>query len=439
MLTPTRKRKARALALTGLCCCVVAAAAGVFVAVAPGQRRLERRFHELAAGRPEVPAVSGCAQKVELLEEVCGLLLDSLASEGESRPGGISLGDEWYPDGAACAYACLEKYGAEFGSAIPEADTPPEDLKVLRGYLRSRVDRAGRRLCERGRRLAEEGAAKPADIVPICLVVPFLLTRDREWTPDRTRELPTWLKRPEQLDRGEWFALAARRPVTAYHLAAARGQARGERGLEMMAYLRDASERLVRAAEFNAAIHCLRTGASLAESGDDYSAAAGMRFQLAEVFDQMGQTMLAAEEMRTLLEGPYDAEDWRRAALLRLKYLFKASEYAAVVEEAREYCGKAEAGESVPSLCYIQWVAEVKQERVEEARKTREDFLARFPLNPLAADMEFAVAMEHLSKGEYEQGLEVLEHITQQFPDAKVSERSSELIERLRKTVQSDR
>jgi len=417
---------------------LVTAAVGAAVVMNPSgrfaQSRTAKAFRAVVAEHEGNAVVEKFALRAALTDELCEILLDSMPAKRPEQSGSAVAASS-HGDASASALRVLNDHKGVFVFDVVQRSVENKALSVLSRHCDFVAAEAQRRLVRRARQLVEAGDAQHGEVIALCLVIPFLCTKDESWTAASTDMLPEWIKQADHLDHAEWFALRAERPLTAYALSASKITASGSVIAPLVSYLTAASRRLVRAGEFAGGIGCLRAGVSTFERRGAFREAAALRFQLVEVFEQMGQAVVAAKEMKEVLDGPYEDEDWSKAAVLRLKLLFRTLEYDKVVKEADMYIATLRAEAALPSLCYVKWLALVRIGETQGALETRTVFLERFPEHPLAADIHFAIAMEDLSTGEYDAALARLEGIIEYFPQARSASRSKEIIERLSENV----
>ncbi len=278
-----------------------------------------------------------------------------------------------------------------------------KELETLREYYDAAVRAASGYVAECGRPTAALDRSAAAEIVPLCLVMPFLHLPDPDFSAAEIECLPAWLRQCENLAVAEDFCLRIHRPSSAYGLALCR-PAEGTNGQKVKPqyhqYLSASASRMVKAREYHAAIFCLRKAIESAEAGADPAASVAVRYQLAELLDEVGHAQLAAEEMKQALQRNAGDVESARAAMLRLKYLYKGNCFAQILEEAPRCRKDQRCRPYLPQILYILWVTNRREGRTEEAESLSKEFLEEFPAQPLGADLHFASAMSALAAGD---------------------------------------
>jgi hypothetical protein len=263
---------------------------------------------------------------------------------------------------------------------------------------------------------------------------------DEQWSAHDIESLPDWMRSPENLRVIEDFALRVRRPFTAYQTALY-GHSQDKNNQEAAPaysdYCLKAAGRMEGIREYHAGMCCLRVGIKQAESEGNSRAAVALRFKLADVLETTGHTPLSAEEMKSVLGKYPKSDDWGKAALLRLKYLYSAGILAQVVREAPRYQADERCARYLPQIIYVSWVTNRREAHAEEADKLQKLFLKEFPDHPLAADMHFASAMAALAAGDYKEAQRLLDIIGKQFRRSAVFKQAMEIRDRLAKSMGS--
>jgi outer membrane protein assembly factor BamD (BamD/ComL family) len=124
-----------------------------------------------------------------------------------------------------------------------------------------------------------------------------------------------------------------------------------------------------------------------------------------------------------------------RAAMLRMKYLYEANRFAAILDEAPPLRDDARCKLFVPQILYLQWVSHRREGQTDQAASVMRTFLDAYPTHPLGADMQFAAAMALLSEGDYAGASQALDRIEYRYPDSALIPKVRQLQARVRKLL----
>lgn len=401
-------------------------------------------FDSLVAEHPDDPAMALFKERLALIDEVAipilerfqyarkrslDTLLDDLVPQPENAAGAPG------PAAAMSGAEIIAEYEEAFRAGLRAPAVNEKDMAVLKAYYDVSAKAAGRFVAEQGRFIEAVDRAGATDILQLCLVVPLLHIDDAQWSQQTIADMPSWMTMPTNLAILEDFALQLCRPQTAYQFKTAQCAQAKRQEPTYGIYLLDAGEKKIGSREFYAGIHCLKTGLAVAESGGDAQTTISLRFRLAEIYRDSGHALLAAEQIKTLMDTHPDSDQWGRAAMLRLKYLYEASQFEKVVVEFKPILSNPAAKGYLPQVMYIGWVACRRINDMTAADKVQADFLKQFPKHPLAADMYFASAMTSLAASDYEEASRLLEIVEYRFPNSRLQAKVKQIRERLN-TVQ---
>lgn len=410
---------------------------------------MEPEFARIASSCRADAAMRGFMERLKTMDAVALMLADSFQAVKANEindlfSGAVKMAGSLPSKPSALPVLSPEdiliEYQNVFAAAAPLPPAPDQELQLMKRYCDVSAAAATSFVADRGRAFAETDRKRAPDVLPLCLVIPFLHAPDTQWSVHEIESLPEWMRSAETLSAVEDFALRVRRPLTAYQTALygrSQDKNRKEAAPGYPDYLLEAAGRLVSIREYHAGMHCLRIGIKQAESEGDSRSAVALRFKLADVLETMGQSPSSAEEMKTVLEKYPKSDDWGKAALLRLKYLYGAGQYAPIIDEAPKYQADKRCAGYLPQILYISWVANRRENHSEEADKLQKLFLKEFPDHPLAADMYFASAMSTLAAGDYKEARRLLDIVVTRFPDSGVAKQANEIRARIEKSVGS--
>jgi hypothetical protein len=124
-----------------------------------------------------------------------------------------------------------------------------------------------------------------------------------------------------------------------------------------------------------------------------------------------------------------DPQDYARASLLHLKYLYQAAQYQALVADASADVQEPRCQGFLPQILYTAWFTCRRQGM--DATPWSSAFLQQFPQDPLGSEMYFASAMDALAQGDAQQATRLLQFIQYRFPESKVTDRVRQVLARL--------
>jgi len=241
---------------------------------------------------------------------------------------------------------------------------------------------------------------------------------------DIADSLASFIKRPDQLKSMEECALVAKRPQVAFWLTGlAVAPAR-----DYPTYLEKAADRMLRMSVYPAALVCLRD--SLAETKENTDLWYKRAFRLAEVLGDMKENDSALEMLETISKSKITDDQFGQVAMLRLKNLFASQKHKTVLSEAMLYRDDVKYKKYLPQILYAGWAASQRVEG-EDAGAWRKAFMEKFPDHIFGADIIYAIAMQELAKGKYDEAKRLLSYIEYKYPTAKVASKASEIRKRL--------
>lgn len=332
------------------------------------------------------------------------------------------------------AVSLLRRYGHRFAEPLPASGFSADERAAVREQYNLAIGRAGDFIADKGRSVA---AAKPEEAMhamALSLVLPLLHTPDEAWADADVERLPAWVREALNLRELEDFALRVHRPLTAYVFAehARRLDAGAAEASDVKTYLESTADRLLRSDRFDEALAALRAHLGVAEGASDADTVTASRFRIAQVLDDLGRSEEAAVEIARVLEAPeVEPNNWGKAAMLRLKYLYGAGQHDAVIEESERYHGDDRAADYLPQVLYVTWVSARQGDRPQAAEQAKKLFVSKFPDHVLGADVYFAEAMESLARSDYDEAARVLEYIRYRYPQSRLIKRVEEIEKRL--------
>lgn len=403
---------------------------------------LEAGYAKLVASHPDDEAIRTFQSRLAAIDEVADLLVRRLRSTDinslEAILGGVASGARGGSGAAKLTMSAREilgDYAVSFATGLPRPAVSGDQLTLLLNYYNASIKASEEYVARRARVSAATDDGAAADVVQLCLVLPFLHVPDPQWAAAETAALPEWMRRPRVLAHAESFALSVERPLTAFQFARA---ARGADAPDVYKYLGDASETLYKGREYHAAIHCMKVAIASAAAETKVTDANVLRLRLAAMYSEVGHPQLAADEAKHVLDTGPAAGPAASAAMLRLKYLYEAEAYPQIVDEAPRYEATESFKPYLAQMEYIRWVALRRIDRAEDAKRVQQAFLTRFPEHVLGADMYFASAMVALAASDYAETVRLLDIIQYKYPTAQIMPKVKEVRQRLEKATSGD-
>ena len=345
-------------------------------------------------------------------------------------------------DIAPSAAELYSEYQDEFAQALPKpANASPEDLNVLVKYYDTVIATTEQLIAERGKMMASIDKKAGTEVPRLCVVLSFLHRADDQWGPADIAVLAPWLRQPGTFAVLEDFALAVRRPLTAYQFAQMRLMTSTKPTMRptTQAYLNDASLRLRKANDYSGAISCLNKALEIAGPMSPDNDVALLHISLADVYAEVGHPDTAANEVKKVLDAPEQKKERGKAAMLRMKYLYETQRFDEVLREAESYRVDDRCAEYLPQILYLTWVTQRRSDQMTPAQTTQDLFFQKFPDHPLGADMHFAAAMAALAENNDAEATRQLEIIQYKYPKSKLLPKVEELRDRLQQAVRNER
>ena len=296
------------------------------------------------------------------------------------------------------------------------------------------MDAASHYIAPRGCAMAAVNPKDAASIFGLCLVMPFLHIPDPEWSIEHVGMLPKPVRLPENLKIMEDLSLHLSRPYTAYQFYRYRTQSQEQEAA--CDYFLHTAETLIRESDYLAGIHCLKAGIHMTKGKTGEDKVLDLHLKLAETLRNIGHIQLAGQEVKQVLELYPNSEQIGKLAVLRLKYLYEANQFKAIIQEAPGFQADERCRPYLPQILYIAWVTHRRENLTEEADRLQKIFLEQFPKHPLGADMHFASAMTALAQSDYDEALRLLEIIEYRYPDSRIMPKVKDIQQRLEKSKQ---
>lgn len=400
---------------------------------------LQIEFDRVVKPMEREAAVKEFRQRLALLDEVTVRIARRLRSvnlkyASQMLDGIVSLPSEKKLDVMKASYVdsrgLMEEYAGRFTSQLPTPSVDTAGLDVLRKYYNARFQTARDYIWQYCRVPSALDASGRTDIAELYLVLSFLHVPDHAWQVANIQELPVWLRQTWLLKPFEEYALAIERPCTALEFARFKRQSSWNRDKAIDYFLKNA-ELLSNATSYRQAIACAKAALSEANRAQSEEKCMKARFILAEASNNVGSPRLAASAMEEALRVHAQSPDWARAAMLRLKYLYKAKQYKSMIKDGLTYKQDDRSKTFLPQITYLLWVAARQEGQSNKAQDIQEEFIGQFPDNPLCADMYFAAAMTALAQGDYDEATRCLEIIEYRFADSRVSKKAKTIQEKL--------
>jgi hypothetical protein len=398
-------------------------------------RSMQPDVDRILAAHAKDPALAGIANRLNVIDKLTESILDDLRAhqslfldQSLAMLGGADASDSKTPR-LIGADKISQRYQAAF-SASPISGGPGNaDREVLNRYLTTAASALTLLIQSHGQRCLSVVGVDQAEIVRLSFILEMLAA-----APDRdlrlpSPALPSWMSRRKDLQIIQQFAVESLRPRVAYALE--RGMsattAPADPSAAYISFVEAQADAMLRAAKFDAALCCLRDGLAVAVLIKDQSQIAQLHFRIAEVLESTASASVAADEMvklRSIAESP---DNFGRASMMRLKYLLEAGEDRELLSEALADLKEPRCDTCLPQIIYSAWLACRRSGDPDSALPWMKQFLDRFPLHPLAAQMYFAAATDALAAGNAEAAIRLLQFIKYRFPQSKLIDRVGQL------------
>jgi tetratricopeptide (TPR) repeat protein len=360
--------------------------------------------------------------KTQVLDDVLKEILDSKKS--------VVAADA--PRIVATAVDIYGEYVDRFQQEIQAPAVSHDGLAFLKQYYTDTIRAACDFVFQRGK-VAAAAAPKAADeVAQLCAVLPLMETPEGSWSRQNVASLPPHMQGHQALAALEELAVQLRRPVTACQFAQADAGATWGAARIHQYFVSAAADRKKRRQYLPAASY-LKAAVVHAEADKNLRASAGgLRIQLAELYDEMAHPELAAQTLAEMMQEHPADEDWGKAAMLRLKYLYSYGGFEEVVADGTRYVADKRAGGFGMQINYILWVTHRRLNHAEAAVRIQQEFIKSCPESTLCADMYFASAMTALAEGNYAEAGRILELIEYRYPKAPIAAKVKQIQERLK-------
>ena len=315
--------------------------------------------------------------------------------------------------------------------ALPMPRVTQDEARLLRDYYQASIRAAEGYIMDRWKLPLGLDKQEAGEAQRLYLVLPFLRIPDEAWSDRDVDGLPEQLKETAVLETFEWFSLCVNRPFTGAAFARY-GRKEPWSRKQICNYLMQSAERLRRNSEYHPALHCLKTAKSVADSVD---ADTGMKVycELAELYEWLGHPKKAAATAADALEAFPESSDRGRAAVIRLKCLYRADEHLQILREAPQYQADDSCRAYLAEIIYISWVTHRRQGKSKVAQALQKEFMAKYPKNPLCADMCFASALTALASGDDDKAAELLDLIETRYPNSRAVARARKVKQEMSK------
>lgn len=269
------------------------------------------------------------------------------------------------------------------------------------------------------------------------ILFPLLRYHDEAWENELVAAFPEWMKRTQSLKAAEDVCLNSMRPKVAYYIWLFQVSADDAATLTPGSYLEILHRRAnasFRSKDFLKGIFYIKSAAQLGDQEDLADAAIRSRFRLAEAYEMYGHSQLAADEMKQIMITYPKHEEYGRAALTRLKNLYEAHLFEAILKEAPELINNEAVANYRPQIMYIAWVVNRRENKQASAEKLQQQLIEDYPSHPLCAGLYFASAMKLLAAGNYSEASRLLEMISERYPETTIGKKASRIQKRIRET-----
>jgi hypothetical protein len=363
--------------------------------------------------------VQAFQRKVVLLDDIVATVFRNLSSHRASYLNRkAALAGETAGESAGhtiSALTLLTRNSAAFKNDLALAALSSADQKVMQAYYAASVKGLNEAVWEEARTTTYGNAA---EVRRLSLVIPLLSCADEGWSERSIANLPSWLREKEVLSVLEEFAFAARYPRTAYACSQCLGPHRRPSPEGYLDCLEQGADLMLRNREYPTGLYYLKLALEAALSTNSKERSISLRLRIAELMHDTGSPKEAIDLLRQILTDAAQDCHYAKAATLRLRYLFEEHAFEQVVAEAIERVQDERCRECLPELLYIDWVANRRLLRFDEASELQKSFFEKFPAHPLGAELYYAAAMGLLARCQYTDALRVLRFIRHQYPES---------------------
>jgi len=306
-----------------------------------------------------------------------------------------------------------------------------EELDILRRYRRAYTRILGDYvLSHTSTTVIDEPTNR--ELTELYVIIRFLEIPDHAWSLRDIEAFPDSLKGHGSLKIIEQLALQIRRPLTALRFIEHR-QGKHLDPETCYNYLVHRGRTFAKEGRYRLGTSCFQAGVQMAEENRDVDRSVRAGLELADLYDKMGHPNVAAETIGEQLKRNGEAASWGKAALLRLRYMYKTKGFSDLLDDGTAYLADERCKPYRPQIMYILWVTHRRLGQSGPAKVLEEGFLHEFPKHPLAADMYFAAAMSALASGDYQEAERLLEVIEYRYPKSRIRSKVKSVQAQLRK------
>ena len=405
---------------------------------------LQQGYDQVVKKYRDDPAVQKYQQRLSLMSSAASSVLRDLAAHKAAffnqslATLSPSKGEEVTAIGAAKILTTYQD-AQNIPLSLPEDQA---DAATLQSYYSTYLTSLTQAITARAQSAIRPEVAN--EVVRLLLIIPMLDRADENWHGSDITSLPTLVKNPKYIHSAQEYALQARHPRLAYLLSGLSKSTTAPADVDpqaFLAYLKTATDLMFRDKDYAAGQYCLESAIAAAKAAGDQSAYTDLRIRLTDVKADLGQHEQAAEDLKAIMADTTDANLYGKAAMLRLKHLYELqtskqpADYNSVLAEATTYRKDPRCQAYLPQILYIGWVTCRRGEDTAKGEANwREEFLQRYPDNPLGADMYFATAMSALASSNYEQAQRILQFIEYRYLNSRLLPKVQEIRKRLEGT-----
>jgi hypothetical protein len=401
-------------------------------------QELQPEFDRITKAHSGDPGIKAVLDRLTLLDQASGAVLrdlrlrqsafinQSLATVGESNAHDKAN----QPIGAI---KIIETYQSPIARPLNFSGLSASDRQTVDTYQATALQAQESRIESRAHVCLSTMGIDSAEIIRLAFIVPLLASQPSQDLSTAAPALPSWMTRPQALRMLEDLSLQYGRPRLAFALARrASAATMPSEGLEAgyLAFVNISADAMLRNTQYGAALACLRDGVAVAKNAKLDKEQVALSFRIAEVVEVTDSAKAAAQQMSSLQLICSNPDDYGRAAMLKLKYLYEAQAFDGIPQEATTDVKDSRCASYLPQIMYIAWVT-CRRQQGADAESWRKSFLQKFPDNPLGADMYFAAAMDSLASGQYSEASRLLKFIEYRFPNSKIIDKVREIRQRL--------
>ncbi len=314
---------------------------------------------------------------------------------------------------------------------LPAAET---DQSLLREYYSGELKALNQAVWAKAQEYAR--GKETNEIRRLALILPMLHRVDEDWGDLDTEQLQTWIKQPKTLDVLEDFALNIRRPRTAYAFSLLPKPVTNAdpNPKDFIDYLERSANLMLRGNDYPVALEFLNTAAKAAQESKLTERWAELKFRIAEVIHDTGSPQKAVDELGQIMNAAPSDNDYSKAVMLRLKYVFDSAEgRKQILTEAPVYRKDKRCEPYLPQILYMIWMVTREANDTDAVAGLEKEFLDKFPDHPLGANIFYATAMKSLSAGDYAEAARILQFIEYRYPTSRLIPTVQEIVAKMAK------